>query len=428
MITAPMIAVLAFQFAGLEYHPPEGDQTSIHKYPLSTQNLGENGYGATQGQEQVEQDLDRSQWVQETNEEYHERKAADRDRIAKEFADPDLLLGSPSPSVARQSAKLAALHARLSLPTRFPLETLARTLVHPTANPSSEYNNESLAVLGTDLLAYYAAEHLLCHYPRLPMSVLFAAQWGYVGPHTLSAMASEWGIEHAYPGDEVEPGHLMFMSADQSPDALRMQEQAENLVLKGTANVLKRGANWLSQRDQFGEMHPSKEILDQMAEATKQEGLRTATAIDANASFIRALFGAIYLHCGRIATQRFFTSHLLSRQLDIASIFEFKKPKYDLSRLCAREGFDPPVARLISETGRLSRHPVFVVGVFSGEDELGQAAGASLDEARTRAAVAALKSWYLYSPMEVTKPSSVEGAGNKSKWIPNMVDPGEVVT
>jgi dsRNA-specific ribonuclease len=92
-----------------------------------------------------------------------------------------------------------------------------------------------------------------------------------------------------------------------------------------------------------------------------------------------------------------------------------------------REGFEAPIARLVSETGRLSRHPVFVVGVYSGKDKLGEGAGSSLDEARTRAAANALKAWYLYRPLEVTVPSSTEGELDASKWRPNMIDCGEIV-
>ena len=107
-------------------------------------------------------------------------------------------------------------------------------------------------------------------------------------------------------------------------------------------------------------------------------------------------------------------------------MFSFSQPARDLSRLCAREGFERPVAKIISETGRRSRHPVFLVGIYSGADKLGEGAGASLAEARTRAAVAALKGWYLYSPLNVRVPSSMEEKG-AAPWKPLYVDLGEVI-
>lgn len=69
---------------------------------------------------------------------------------------------------------------------------------------------------------------------------------------------------------------------------------------------------------------------------------------------------------------------------------------------------------------------VFVVGIFSGQDKLGEGAGASLLEARSRAAVAALKGWYLYSPLNVRVPSSMEEEG-AAPWKPVHVDLGEVI-
>ena len=148
---------------------------------------------------------------------------------------------------------------------------------------------------------------------------------------------------------------------------------------------------------------------------------------EAAQSFVRALIGSLHLHLGRPLVKRFFRDHFLSRHLDLSKLFDFRTPTRDLSRLCAREGFEAPVARLISETGRLSRHPVFVVGVYSGKDKLGEGAGSSLDEARFKAAAAALKGWYLYKPLEVTVPSSMEGEDDYSKWKSNMVDCGEVI-
>jgi dsRNA-specific ribonuclease len=141
---------------------------------------------------------------------------------------------------------------------------------------------------------------------------------------------------------------------------------------------------------------------------------------------VRALMGALYLHGGRLAAKSFFREHFTSRQLNIATLFNFRHPQRDLSRLCAREGFQAPVARAISETGRKSRHPIFVIGVFSGKDKLGEGAGASIDEARACAAVAALKGWYLYSPLELRVPSETEEPG-APKWDRLLVDPGDIV-
>ncbi|KAF2010403.1 ribonuclease III [Aaosphaeria arxii CBS 175.79] len=327
---------------------------------------------------------------------------------------PLVTLPSPHPSAAQHSAKLAALRSRLSLPQRFPLQTLARTLIHPSADPNPAFNNGSLSILGGNLLGYYTTEYLLANYPRLPMAVVFAAQSAYTGPKALATIASEWGIEAAAePGGEVDPGLLQFKrlrSGDDLPASLRNQRRYKWNVTT---------TNKVLESDEFGSatQSPSSQQL-----STQQVPLEEAAQ-----SFVRALIGSLHLHLGRPLVKRFFRDHFLSRHLDLSTLFDFRTPTRDLSRLCAREGFEAPVARLISETGRLSRHPVFVVGVYSGKDKLGEGAGSSLDEARVRAAAAALKGWYLYRPTEVTVPSSMEGETDQSKWKPNMVDCGEVI-
>ncbi|KAF2713238.1 60S ribosomal protein L3 [Pleomassaria siparia CBS 279.74] len=325
-------------------------------------------------------------------------------------------LPSPHPSAAERSSKLAALRSRLSLPERFPLQTLARTLVHPSADPNPAFNNASLAVMGANLLGYYTTEHIICNYPRLPIEVLFAAQEAYIGPKALATIAAEWGIEAvAEPGGEVDPGLLQLkrLRPGENPNPGSLQPFKPVKWNITTTHRIMKG-------DEFG---VKKAFGSAPLSVNQPVTLETAAQ-----SFVRALVGSLHLHLGRPLAKRFFRDHFMSRHLDISKLFDFRTPTWDLSKLCAREGFEPPIARLISETGRLSRHPVFVVGVYSGNDKLGEGVGSSLDEARVRAAAAALKGWYLYKPLDVTVPSSTEGIElEKSNWRPNLVDCGEVI-
>ncbi|KAJ5291620.1 hypothetical protein N7478_000871 [Penicillium angulare] len=319
---------------------------------------------------------------------------------------------SPPVNAALDSAKLASLHARLYLPSRLPLQTLARTLVDASADSNVDFNNESLATLGHDLLTYYTSEHLLCTYPRLPLSVVFAAMYAYVGPKTLAAMSKEWGVDLAtLPGGEVDPGYLQFKRVP--PGTVLDTETEKNGQRK---NWRKTVTSKVVYDDEFGD--PIK--------GSSNSGVGVPAEL-ARATSVRALMGAIYLHAGRPAAKLFFEQHFLSRSLNISQLFNFSQPARDLTRLCARENFEKPVAKIISETGRLSRHPVFVVGIFSGQDKLGEGAGASLLEARERAALAALKGWYLYSPLNVRVPSSMEEEG-AAPWNPAHVDLGEVIS
>ena len=311
-------------------------------------------------------------------------------------------------------AKLAALHARVALPKTLPLETMARTLVDPSAESNAHLNNLSLSQVGGPIISYHVSEWLLCHYPRLPMTVLFAAAYAYNGPKTLQMIAKEWGVETAFePGPEVDPGLLQFSK-----------------MKPGTPLPLGGGSTRPDEHDYFRRGISSRNVYDDEFgdKVPKENVLPTEVPTEtAYSNFVKAVVGSIYLHAGRAAAKTFVRQHILSRHLQLSELFRFSNPVRELSRLCAREDFDYPIARILSETGRLSRTPVFVVGIFSGNDKLGEAGGSSLDEARTRASIAALKAWYLYSPgHDVRVPSDMEEPGAKP-WKPVHIDPGEII-
>lgn len=241
----------------------------------------------------------------------------------------------------------------------------------------------------------------MCHFPRLPQVVLDAATYAYIGPKALQLVCQGWGTEvAAEPGGEVDPGLLQFRRKLPS-----RQREDIGKSLKETAE------------ERSGTFNPKLMTLEH-----------------ASAQFVRAVFASVYLYAGAERVQEMFAQHIMSRKLDLASLFTFTNPTRDLSRLCAREGFESPVARMLSETGRASRHPVFVVGIFSGRDKIGEDAGASLDEARFKAAAKALKGWYLYSPRTavggggIMVPSMMEGVKGRDRiWRKPHIDDGEVI-
>ncbi|EHK99408.1 putative 54S ribosomal protein L3, mitochondrial [Glarea lozoyensis 74030] len=213
------------------------------------------------------------------------------------------------------------------------------------------------------------------------MSVLFAAAYAYNGPKTLQLVAKEWGVDTAAaPGREVDPGYLQFEKLAPGTDYAAIKA-AGGSSRPDKFNFFRRGmSSRVVYDDEFGDTIPKK-----------NESALPIPTESAYAGFVKALIGSIHLHAGREAAKVFVKEHILSRQLAIDTLFQFKEPIRELSRLCAREGFEHPMARILSETGRLSRHPVFNVGIFSGKDKLGEGSGASLQEARTRAAVMSLK-------------------------------------
>jgi len=281
------------------------------------------------------------------------------------------------------------------------------------------------------------------------MEIMHAAMKAFAGDRTLFYVSRSWGIENAAaPGAEVDPGLLQFDLNKPRNMATKWGGFSRNSAYKPK---WRRGiSSRIVQADDFGEFHDtssSGEAADVDALHDAQEQLESGLGFSAeqqlslgdpddkvakshsiHGQFVRAVVGAIYTHSGREAARRFIKAHILSRQLDLARLFVFRLPTRELARLCAREEFEAPVARLLSETGRLSRTPVFVVGVFSGNDKLGEGAAASLDHARQKASMNALKAWYLYSPGEdVRVPSEMLEEGAKP-WEPVHVDIGEVIT
>lgn len=237
----------------------------------------------------------------------------------------------------------------------------------------------------------------------------------YIGPQTLSKVSLEWGVEAAAsPGGEVDPGLLQFSHLN--PGQALASSTATLRPDTGRIQYRRGVSSRIVYDDEFGDTIQDKKSQDPISRD------------EAHANFVRALVGSIYLHTGRQAARAFIKAHILSRHLQVSSLFSMRNPTRDLARLCAREDFEYPVARLLSETGRLSRTPVFVVGIFSGTEKLGEGAGPSLNEARTRAAVAALKSWYMYSPgSDVNLPSDMEGSAAVGKvWEPVHIDMGEI--
>lgn len=271
---------------------------------------------------------------------------------------------TPIPASMLSSApKLHALHARLQLPTSFPAGTLARALLDSSAE-TVHPTNGGLAAFGNTLLGLYVGEWLSCRYPRLPKPVMKAAMVGYAGPRALGAVGREWGVEIAQPGDE-ELGKLQYMP---------MRQHADHA---------------------FG-------------------------------NFVRAVCAGMYIHAGTTAARHFVHAHTLSRHLQLPALFNFKDATRELARLCAREGFEEPVSRLISETGRLSRAPVYVVGAYSGAHKMGEGAGSGLQEAKTRASTNALLAWYLYENKDYTLPSTRMDAP-EAPYTPTHLGPGAVI-
>ncbi|KAG5992580.1 hypothetical protein E4U52_002690 [Claviceps spartinae] len=328
-------------------------------------------------------------------------------------------LPSPPPERSLQSAKLAALHARLGLPTKVPIQTIARALITPSADGNGSFNNSNLAFLGSTIINYHVMEYLMCKWPRLPTAIVYEALRAYAGQESLYMIARRWGVEAAAaPGEEVDPGLLQWKADGENMTVSKRWGYVRTEVQRNA--IYRRG---LSSRvvldDAFG---------DQIANSDQNAANSfAALQINAYSSFTQAVVGSVYAHCGRQTAKSFVTSHILSRQFDPSTLFDFQLPTRELAMLCAREGFEAPIARLESETGRLSRTPVFVVGVYAGRDKLGEGAGPSLDIGRRKACMNALKAWYLYSPGNKVRVPSDMMEQDAKPWTAPYIDIGEII-
>ncbi|KAK9239320.1 hypothetical protein V1525DRAFT_448981 [Lipomyces kononenkoae] len=317
-------------------------------------------------------------------------------------------------AIVAKSPALVALHARLGLSKNFPLTTLARALNCESSSLAKIYpNNGSLAALGKEFLELYVLEFIICKYPRLPKEVMNEARWAYVGEDALASIGHHWGVGREKPsvvgpskGNKTRPGE---------PEL----DVATSLNLPEDFGMLKYGRLVVSRVNGLSEYAE----VDEYGNQNEYTGFQRYS--DAMSAFVRAVVGGIYIHDGEPAAKEFIRDHVLSRKVDVSSLFKIVQPTRELSRLCVREKLAPPISRMIAETGRLSRGPMFVVGVYSGSNVLGTGEGSSIKEAETGAAINALKSWYLYSPRVVTFPSDIKSEDEYFK--PLYIDPGQVL-
>lgn len=287
---------------------------------------------------------------------------------------------------AKKSAPLVALHYRLGLPSSFKLNLLARCLTCRSASTNQE-DNYALNIVGKNFLSYFTTEYLLGQYPRLPVPILNAAVSAYISSYSLLAVGKDsWGID-----------------IDGTPALQKVLNDEPKEYSLGKLRFVP-----VDPREERG-----------VTKITGDKG--QLSSHNAYAIAVRSIIGAHYTATkSESVTRDFIYQHILSRKLDISSMFEFEQPTRELSSLCKREGLETPIARLMAENGRSSNSPVYVVGVFSGTQKLGESYGSSLKEAKIRASVNALKNWYLYKPVEVSVPSDAD-------FKPSVVDHGIVI-
>ncbi|KAI9504805.1 54S ribosomal protein L3 mitochondrial [Coemansia spiralis] len=130
---------------------------------------------------------------------------------------------------------------------------------------------------------------------------------------------------------------------------------------------------------------------------------------------VQALVGAIYQDQGAQMAKQFVHQHIIqSRPIEVENVVELKNPKVMLRALMKQKNMEPPVARILKETGRFTSSPVFIVGVFGGSRMVGMGYGSSLKMAEYRAAKDALLKHYAKEIKDI----EIEGDDADVTFIP----------
>ncbi|TFK32790.1 ribonuclease III domain-containing protein [Crucibulum laeve] len=240
---------------------------------------------------------------------------------------------------------LSAFAHRIGLPSVLDTnEIILQACTHPSflrpyrrqyPDAPAPETNAQLAPLGNALMGLFASEYLHAKYPYLPTRVLKAAVTAHVGPLTCASVAQEMG----------------------ATPLLRWHRTVRALPKTPTDPGL---------------LHS-----------------------DAMASIPRSIAALIYQRRSLLSARQFVHSYFLSRQVDLRAMLKFSNPKKALLEMVDKFGRERPKSRLLKETGRFTNSPVFVVGIYSGADQLGEGFGSSLRMAEYRAAEDALQRVYL---------------------------------
>ncbi|KAG9051439.1 hypothetical protein FS837_006615 [Tulasnella sp. UAMH 9824] len=242
---------------------------------------------------------------------------------------------------------------------------------HAPEQSSVPRTNQEWEVLGNHLMGLFAAEFVHASWPHLPTRIVKAAVSAYVGPQTCADVAREWGLG--------------------------------NMV------------RW--------------------TKIPKEGNQKAVNQQEAYASAVRSIVALTYQHLSIGHARALVHKYFLSREVDLRPLIKFRNPTQALQETVKAFGREKPVSRLLKETGRYSISPMYVVGVFSGEDKLGEGFGSSLRMAEFRASEDALRRLYLTKtpPHVLSLPTSTfdstpssEPFSDLSKWTTKGYTPGEL--
>ncbi|GAA5887135.1 hypothetical protein JCM6882_009459 [Rhodosporidiobolus microsporus] len=286
----------------------------------------------------------------------------------------------------------------------------------PTTTHAHAHNG-ALAQVGNALLGTFTAELLLQSFPNLPTRANKAALTLYAGPKNLAQVAAQqWG---------VGPSRLdRALVGKEDEGKMSAKERAYGHLVGGRGGARKVG-NEVGARE--GAAGPGLVRWNRKPTSPTKDAVLFE---DALASVARAVLGAVYQTHGLSAARSFAHAHFLSRLVpptstalpspsassDILPLLKFTTPSRVLSLSLAAHGLPALRHSLLKESGRLSAHPTFVTGAFSGNVKLGEGFGSSLKMSEFRASEDALRRVYLGGGRREGLPSDVAAGEEFKGW------------
>ncbi|CED83435.1 Ribonuclease III domain proteins [Phaffia rhodozyma] len=228
-----------------------------------------------------------------------------------------------------------------------PLASSASPSIDFAASPS----NTSLATLGSTILNFTLSEYYSKKFPNISTKGLRLIHAGLTNSLAMEDVAAEIGVG----------------------------------LHRTTGPTSKRVGDWSG----------SKGVPVRWKRTLKPSETDKDYYLEAITSAVNAMIAVVYEKKGLPAAAAFVNAHFISRSVDIGSFLKFANPKAVLSDIVVKYGLEPPVARLIKETGRMSQTPYFVIAMYSGKIKLGEGWGTSLKMAEHRASTNAIKATYL---------------------------------
>eukprot|EP00047_Mylnosiga_fluctuans_P014033 m.34822 g.34822 ORF g.34822 m.34822 type:complete len:336 (-) comp5268_c0_seq1:142-1149(-) len=138
-----------------------------------------------------------------------------------------------------------------------------------------------------------------------------------------------------------------------------------------------------------------------------------------NANAFQALVGAVSLDKGTKVAQSLVFDLLVPtlQNVDVTEFLNLAHPRFTLNRILASESRPAFTCRIVSESGRKTHLPTFVVAVYSGDTLLAQGAGFSIRLAESEAIQNALREHFAASLKTLTPPEEGDQTVEYEVWL-----------